>query len=127
MQLAYAALSQQAVQEWDKSDLNVIIIMKGDECKEFCAGGDIKGALHLCHYGMREKLSGLNPSPEIANYASQDGVKGYHQALRFLQKQYTMNHLIATLDTPIVSIINGKTCISWLSYNIMHKRPFTAP
>ncbi|KAJ3040727.1 hypothetical protein HDV00_010483 [Rhizophlyctis rosea] len=73
------------LQEWDKSDLKVIIIMKGDECKEFCAGGDIKA---------------------IASYAAQNDAEGQRQALRFLQKQYAMNHLIATLDTPIVSIIN---------------------
>ncbi|KAL1923073.1 mitochondrial 37S ribosomal protein mS47 [Calcarisporiella thermophila] len=71
------------LQAWDLSDLCHVVILKGAG-KAFCAGGDVKSVIELA-----QKKDPL--------------------ALRFFEEEYQLNHLIATLKTPFVAILDGVT------------------
>ncbi|KAG0737458.1 hypothetical protein G6F57_003367 [Rhizopus arrhizus] len=72
------------LQAWEKSDLAKIIILKHSGGKGFCAGGDVKTVVDLAE--------------------AKDS-----NAAKFFEEEYQLDHLIATLDTPYVSIMDGIT------------------
>ncbi|KAF9351673.1 hypothetical protein BGX26_010368 [Mortierella sp. AD094] len=73
------------LQAWDASDLCKVIVIKGSGGKAFCAGGDVRQVV------------------ELANAQKHD------QALDFFAEEYKLNHMIATLKTPFVAILDGIT------------------
>ncbi|GAN02623.1 conserved hypothetical protein [Mucor ambiguus] len=72
------------LQAWEKSDLAKIILLKSCGGKGFCAGGDVKTVVDLAEAG--------DPN-----------------ATKFFEDEYQLDHLIATLDTPFVAIMDGIT------------------
>ncbi|KAG0255484.1 hypothetical protein BG011_005094 [Mortierella polycephala] len=73
------------LQAWDASDLCKVIVIKGSGEKAFCAGGDVRHVVELAVSGKQE------------------------EALDFFSEEYRLNHMIATLKTPFVAILNGIT------------------
>ncbi|KAF9178569.1 hypothetical protein BGZ51_007673 [Haplosporangium sp. Z 767] len=73
------------LQAWDASDLCKVIVIKGSGEKAFCAGGDVRQVVELAVSGKQE------------------------EALDFFAEEYRLNHMIATLKTPFVAILNGIT------------------
>ncbi|RKO88576.1 ClpP/crotonase-like domain-containing protein [Blyttiomyces helicus] len=67
------------LQEWDKSDCKVIFVMKSSG-PAFCAGGDVKSFADPTNIDV---------------------------SMRQVQKMYSLSHLIATLDTPYVAVLDG--------------------
>ncbi|KAG2190108.1 hypothetical protein INT46_002420 [Mucor plumbeus] len=72
------------LQAWEKSDLAKIILLKSCGGKGFCAGGDVKTVIDLAE--------AKDPN-----------------ATKFFEDEYQLDHLIATLDTPYVAIMDGIT------------------
>ncbi|RIB09845.1 3-hydroxyisobutyryl-coenzyme A hydrolase [Gigaspora rosea] len=82
------------LQAWNESDLCKVIILKATGNKAFCAGGDVKHVKRLCTL-----LGVIN-----------DMEQGEEQhAVKFFEEEYQLNHLIATLDKPFVSFLDGIT------------------
>jgi len=73
------------LQAWDASDLCKVIVIKGSGEKAFCAGGDVRHIVELAQSGKHS-----------------DGMS-------FFAEEYRLNHMIATLKTPFVAILNGIT------------------
>ncbi|KAF9978098.1 hypothetical protein BGZ65_007121, partial [Modicella reniformis] len=73
------------LQAWDASDLCKVIVIKGSGEKAFCAGGDVRHIVELAQAGQ------------------------YDEGLAFFAEEYKLNHMIATLKTPFVAILNGIT------------------
>ncbi|KAJ3342527.1 hypothetical protein HDU93_001913 [Gonapodya sp. JEL0774] len=75
-----------ALESWDKlENVSTIILTHSPEVRAFCAGGDIKNV-------------------------AIDAKKGdLHSALSFFDEEYKLDHMIATLDTPFISIMDGIT------------------
>ncbi|KXS18406.1 ClpP/crotonase [Gonapodya prolifera JEL478] len=75
-----------ALEGWDKlENISSIILTHSPEVRAFCAGGDIKNV-------------------------AIDAEKGdFQSALSFFDEEYKLDHMIATLDTPFVSIMDGIT------------------
>ncbi|CAG8762771.1 1871_t:CDS:2, partial [Racocetra persica] len=73
------------LQAWNESDLCKVIILKATGNKAFCAGGDVKRVIENVEHG-----------------------EGQH-AIKFFEEEYQLNHLIATLDKPFVSFLDGIT------------------
>ncbi|KAF9431693.1 hypothetical protein BGZ76_011828 [Entomortierella beljakovae] len=73
------------LQAWDASDLCKVIVIKGSGEKAFCAGGDVRQVVKLAHDGKE------------------------NEALEFFAEEYKLNHMIATLKTPFVAILDGIT------------------
>ncbi|KAF8925618.1 hypothetical protein BGZ58_000644 [Dissophora ornata] len=73
------------LQAWDASDLCKVIVIKGSGEKAFCAGGDVRQVVELAEAGKQS------------------------DALEFFSEEYKLNHMIATLKTPFVAILNGIT------------------
>ncbi|KAI8993129.1 ClpP/crotonase-like domain-containing protein [Pilobolus umbonatus] len=69
---------------WEKSELAKIILLKHSGGKGFCAGGDVKTVVDLSAAG----------DPE---------------ATKFFEEEYQLDHMIATMDTPYIAIMNGIT------------------
>ncbi|KAI9015239.1 ClpP/crotonase-like domain-containing protein [Phycomyces nitens] len=69
---------------WEKSDLAKIILLKSSGGKGFCAGGDVKSVVDLVD----------------ANDSS---------AAKFFEIEYQLDHFIATLEKPFVSLMDGIT------------------
>eukprot|EP01113_Clastostelium_recurvatum_P038973 TRINITY_DN5893_c0_g1_i4.p1 TRINITY_DN5893_c0_g1~~TRINITY_DN5893_c0_g1_i4.p1 ORF type:complete len:335 (-),score=104.04 TRINITY_DN5893_c0_g1_i4:30-1034(-) len=76
--------------EWHKLPEQQVVIMKGAGEKAFCAGGDI---VAIYHSGKEKK----------------DGKGDGEAARNFFYEEYVLNHLIATLPSAQVSILNGIT------------------
>ncbi|KAI8979530.1 ClpP/crotonase-like domain-containing protein [Mycotypha africana] len=72
------------LQSWEKSDLAKVIILKSSGGKGFCAGGDVKTVVDLAEAG--------DPT-----------------ATKFFEEEYQLDHLIATLDTPYIALMDGIT------------------
>lgn len=72
------------LQAWEKSDLARIILLKSCGGRGFCAGGDVKTVVDLTEAG--------DPN-----------------AIKFFEEEYQLDHLIATLDTPFVAVMDGIT------------------
>ncbi|KAI5854552.1 ClpP/crotonase-like domain-containing protein [Tricharina praecox] len=75
------------LQEWEKSQLANLIVIKGAGEKAFCAGGDVAALAEKCMKG-----------PE-----------GVTEAIKFFALEYRLNHLIATYSKPYVAIMDGVT------------------
>ncbi|KAJ3123015.1 hypothetical protein HK098_002271 [Nowakowskiella sp. JEL0407] len=73
------------LEAWEDSDLSkVIILMAPEGSRAYCAGGDVE---------------------EVVSLARTDTPA----ALKFFEEEYKLNHLIGTLNKPLVAIINGIT------------------
>ncbi|CAG8518807.1 10762_t:CDS:2 [Diversispora eburnea] len=73
------------LQAWKESDLCKVIILKAAGDTAFCAGGDVKRVILDEENGKHE------------------------EAVKFFEEEYQLNHLIATINKPFVSIMNGIT------------------
>lgn len=76
-----------ACQEWSKSDLANVIILKGAGPKALCAGGD------------------------VATLAIQNvkGPEGRQASKDYFGEEYKLNHLIATYSKPYIAFMDGIT------------------
>lgn len=73
------------LQEWTKSDMANVIVMKG-EGRAFCAGGDVAA------------LAKQNGTPE-----------GQAESTNYFAHEYALDHYIATYEKPYVAFIDGIT------------------
>ncbi|ETW07394.1 hypothetical protein H310_01919 [Aphanomyces invadans] len=74
------------IQQFEKNPTVNTIVLEGAGEKAFCAGGDIRF------------LYDNGKDPETR-----------HLALDFFREEYRLNYILATMKTPVVSIINGIT------------------
>ncbi|KAJ2958106.1 hypothetical protein NQZ79_g6272 [Umbelopsis isabellina] len=72
------------LEAWEKSDLAKVILLKSSGGKGFCAGGDVRSVIELAE-------------------------KKDPNALKFFEEEYKLDHFIATMTTPFVSVMNGIT------------------
>ncbi|KAI9141069.1 ClpP/crotonase-like domain-containing protein [Paraphysoderma sedebokerense] len=72
------------LQAWEQSDLVNVIIIKSNDPRAFCAGGDVKDLI------LRRK-------------------SGDNNIAQFFFEEYNLNHYIATSATPVVAFLNGIT------------------
>ncbi|KAL2075483.1 hypothetical protein VTL71DRAFT_426 [Oculimacula yallundae] len=75
------------LQEWAKSDMANVVIIKGSGPKAFCAGGDVK---HLAEENMK-------------------GEEGQQRSTDYFALEYKLDHLIATYSKPYVAFMDGIT------------------
>ncbi|KAK6585008.1 hypothetical protein PZA11_003232 [Diplocarpon coronariae] len=75
------------LQEWAKSDMANVVIMKGAGPKAFCAGGDVK---HLAEDNAK-------------------GEEGKRRSEAYFGLEYQLDHLIATYKKPYVAFMDGIT------------------
>ncbi|CZS95383.1 probable 3-hydroxyisobutyryl-CoA hydrolase, mitochondrial precursor [Rhynchosporium agropyri] len=75
------------LQEWAKSDMANVIIIKGSGAKAFCAGGDVK---HLAEENLK-------------------GWEGQRNSTDYFALEYKLDHLIATYKKPYVAFMDGIT------------------
>lgn len=75
------------LQEWEKSDMANVIVLKGAGEKSFCAGGDVA---------------------ELAQW-NQEGTKGIKRSTAYFGLEYKLDHLIATSGKPLVAFMDGIT------------------
>ncbi|KAF3346893.1 Triosephosphate isomerase [Verticillium dahliae VDG2] len=73
--------------EWAKSDMVNVILMKGAGEKAFCAGGDVTA---------------------LAQY-NQEGPDGWKKSAAYFELEYKLNHYISTYTKPYVAIMDGIT------------------
>lgn len=85
------------LQAWNESDLCKVIILKATGNKAFCAGGDVKRVINDMEQGEEQ------------------------HAIKFFEEEYQLNHLIATLDKPFVSFLDGITSTSCFDHNRLHR------
>ncbi|KAJ1976572.1 3-hydroxyisobutyryl-CoA hydrolase [Dimargaris verticillata] len=72
------------LQAWDRSDICNVIMLKSSSPRAFCAGGDVKRVVDLA----KERND---------------------QFAQFFEKEYQLNYLIASVETPVVALIDGIT------------------
>lgn len=70
-------------------------MIKGAGGRAFCAGGDVRQVVELAGSGK------------------------HNEALDFFAEEYKLNHMIATLKTPFVAILDGITSKEKLSYCVV--------
>ncbi|KAG9233010.1 mitochondrial 3-hydroxyisobutyryl-CoA hydrolase-like protein [Amylocarpus encephaloides] len=75
------------LQEWEKSDMANVVIIKGSGEKAFCAGGDVT---HLAKQNL-------------------DGPEGQKKSADYFASEYRLDHLIATYQKPYVAVMDGIT------------------
>ncbi|ESZ96555.1 putative 3-hydroxyisobutyryl-CoA hydrolase, mitochondrial [Sclerotinia borealis F-4128] len=75
------------LQEWSKSDMANVIIIKGSGPKAFCAGGDVKA---LAKDNM-------------------EGPEGQARSTDYFALEYKLDHLIATYQKPYIAFMDGIT------------------
>ncbi|TAQ90637.1 hypothetical protein B7494_g1049 [Chlorociboria aeruginascens] len=75
------------LQEWAKSDMANVIIIKGTGSRAFCAGGDVT-------------------SLAINNTK---GEEGQQRSADYFALEYKLNHLIATYKRPYIAVMDGIT------------------
>jgi 3-hydroxyisobutyryl-CoA hydrolase len=75
------------LQEWAKSDMANVVIIKGTGPKAFCAGGDVA------------RLARWNAL----------GASGQQKSIEYFDLEYKLDHLIATYTKPYVAFIDGIT------------------
>jgi len=74
------------LQEWSKSQMANVIVIKG-EGRAFCAGGDV------AHLALRNK----------------EGKQGQQESKDYFALEYKLDHMIATYTKPYVAFIDGIT------------------
>jgi 3-hydroxyisobutyryl-CoA hydrolase len=74
------------LQEWAKSDMAGVVIMKGNG-RAFCAGGDVA---------------------ELAKW-NKEGAEGQQRSADYFGLEYKLDHLIATYTKPYVAFMDGIT------------------
>ncbi len=84
------ALTLEMVDQIDKNLKNQLTIIASTDEKAFCAGGDIKTVI-------LDKLEGRND-----------------EAILFFNKEYRLDHVIGTMDSPVVVVMDGITSTSSL-------------
>jgi hypothetical protein len=84
------ALTLEMVDQIDKNLKNQLTIIASTDEKAFCAGGDIKTVI-------LDKLEGRND-----------------EAISFFNKEYRLDHVIGTMDSPVVVVMDGITSTSSL-------------
>lgn len=75
------------LQEWAKSDMANVVIIKGSGPKAFCAGGDVKS------------LAEDNAK----------GSEGQERSTQYFELEYKLDHLIATYSKPYIAFMDGIT------------------
>jgi 3-hydroxyisobutyryl-CoA hydrolase len=75
------------LQEWTKSDMANVIVLKGAGEKALCAGGDVA---------------------ELAKW-NMEGEKGQQRSTDYFGLEYKLDHLIATYQKPLVAFMDGIT------------------
>ncbi len=75
------------VQEWEKSQMANVVIIKGAGEKAFCAGGDVAALAQL----------------------NRDGADGQRKSQEYFGLEYKLDHLIATYSKPYVAFMDGIT------------------
>jgi len=75
------------LQEWSKSDLTNVVVMKGAGDKAFCAGGDVT-ALAL---------------------QNKEGPEGQEASAKYFGHEYQLDHYIATYNKPYIAFMDGIT------------------
>lgn len=75
------------LQEWAKSDMANVVVIKGAGPKAFCAGGDVTALA-------------------IDNKTGEEGIK---RSTHYFGQEYQLDHLIATYTKPIVAFLDGIT------------------
>ncbi|TVY53329.1 3-hydroxyisobutyryl-CoA hydrolase, mitochondrial [Lachnellula cervina] len=75
------------LQEWAKSDMANVVVIKGAGEKAFCAGGDVTSL------ALDNKL----------------GQEGQQRSIDYFALEYKLDHLIATYTKPYVAIMDGYT------------------
>jgi 3-hydroxyisobutyryl-CoA hydrolase len=75
------------LQEWAKSDMANVVIIKGSGPKAFCAGGDVAA---LAEDNLK-------------------GEEGQQKSTEYFGLEYKLDHLIATYEKPYVAFIDGIT------------------
>ncbi|KAF2723617.1 ClpP/crotonase [Polychaeton citri CBS 116435] len=74
------------LQEWSKSQLANVVIIKG-EGRAFCAGGDVAALAQQC----------------------EKGAGGQQEAKDYFALEYKLDHMISTYNKPYVALIDGIT------------------
>ncbi|CAG8950217.1 hypothetical protein HYFRA_00008455 [Hymenoscyphus fraxineus] len=75
------------LQEWAKSDMANVVVIKGSGEKAFCAGGDVV------------RLAKDN----------KEGPEGQQKSIDYFAQEYKLDHLIATYSKPYVAFMDGIT------------------
>jgi 3-hydroxyisobutyryl-CoA hydrolase len=75
------------LQEWAKSDMANVVIIKGSGPKAFCAGGDVKALAQ----------------------GNTEGEEGQKRSTDYFALEYKLDHLIATYQKPYVAFMDGIT------------------
>lgn len=75
------------LQEWTKSDMANVIVLKGSGPKALCAGGDVA------------TLAAWN----------QEGAEGQQRSTDYFATEYKLDHLIASLEKPLIAFMDGIT------------------
>jgi len=75
------------LQEWAKSDMANVVVIKGSGAKAFCAGGDVTA---LAKDNM-------------------EGEEGQQRSMNYFGLEYKLDHLIATYKKPFVAFMDGIT------------------
>lgn len=74
--------------EWMKSDLAKIVLLKGAGDRALCAGGDVTA---------------------ISNAIRERGDEGSQSSIEYFKDEYELDHLIACYPKPYISFLNGIT------------------
>jgi len=75
------------LQEWAKSDMANVVVIKGSGDKAFCAGGDVTAL-------AKDNLK---------------GEEGQQRSMDYFGLEYKLDHLIATYQKPFVAFMDGIT------------------
>jgi 3-hydroxyisobutyryl-CoA hydrolase len=75
------------LQEWQKSDMANVIVLKGSGDKALCAGGDVA----------------------VLAQQNAEGPEGQQKSTDYFALEYKLDHLIATYDKPFVAFMDGIT------------------
>jgi 3-hydroxyisobutyryl-CoA hydrolase len=75
------------LQEWTKSDMANVIVLKGSGPKAFCAGGDVAA---------------------LAQW-NREGYKGQQRSVDYFDLEYKLDHYIATYKKPLIALMDGIT------------------
>ncbi|CAK7270725.1 3-hydroxyisobutyryl-CoA hydrolase [Sporothrix epigloea] len=75
------------LQEWAKSDMANVVVIKGAGEKAFCAGGDVT----------------------VLAESNRTGLAGQQASAEYFALEYKLDHLIATYSKPFVAFMDGVT------------------